>query len=155
MKFIINFLCVILLFVSIDPVFAVRPSSIFDNYTSWPRSMYQKSNDSTSWILEMMQINNTNTDISWKTLSYNWQSNWVTLTDINGDWLVDFIYSRHFPSNGRLGNVRMAVMINKGNFTFTSIYKCVFISEWNPLIIVNGNYFLPEYYYGDCADTTR
>lgn len=39
------------------------------------------------------------------------------MTDINGDGLVDFLYSRNDP-------VRRAILINNGNYTFKTVYKC-------------------------------
>jgi hypothetical protein len=72
------------------------------------------------------------------------------MTDINGDGLVDFLYSRNDP-------IRRAIIINNGNYTFKTVYKCVF----DPV----GSYYSPTAgrwidvtvtsYYGDCADTTR
>lgn len=44
-------------------------------------------------------------------------SNPITMTDINGDGLVDFLYSHNEP-------VRRAIIINNGNFTFRATYKC-------------------------------
>ncbi len=39
------------------------------------------------------------------------------MTDINGDGLVDFLYSRNDP-------IRRAILINNGNYTFKTVYKC-------------------------------
>jgi hypothetical protein len=43
--------------------------------------------------------------------------NGITMTDINGDGLVDFLYSRNDP-------IRRAIMINNGNYTFRTVYRC-------------------------------
>ena len=65
------------------------------------------------------------------------------MTDINGDGLVDFLYSRNDP-------VRRAIVVNNGNYTFRTVYRCAI----DPLKDANG-VIVSHTYYGDCADTTR
>ncbi len=44
-------------------------------------------------------------------------ANGITMTDINGDGLVDFLYSKNdLP--------RRAIIVNNGNYTFKTVYKC-------------------------------
>lgn len=59
------------------------------------------------------------------------------MTDINGDGLVDFLYSRS-------DSIRRAIIINNGNYTFKTVYKCAVDA-----------FSTGSTYYGDCADTTR
>lgn len=67
------------------------------------------------------------------------------MTDINGDGLVDFLYSSNGTAdvNGNKNNYR-SIIVNNGNYTFKSVYKCV-----------NTTSTTTSTYYGDCADTTR
>lgn len=112
-------------------------TKLFDTYLIWAKSNYPKVTDTATLILDLLAVSAT---------SSNGTINGVTMTDINGDGLVDFLYSRSDP-------VRRAIIVNNGNYTFKSIYKCAvdpqkdgagnIIAWWNPT------------YYGDCADTTR
>ncbi|MBP9812367.1 hypothetical protein KBC86_03220 [Candidatus Gracilibacteria bacterium] len=112
-------------------------NSLFADYTFWPSSTYSKSNDSTYMILELLNLSKQRTDsFSYQGYGAGWSlssSNPITMTDINGDGLVDFLYSQSDP-------MRRAIIINNGNFTFRAVYKCA----------IDGTI-----YYGDCADTTR
>jgi hypothetical protein len=101
---------------------------LFDNYTLWQKSSFSKPLDTTSFILDLLAVSSA---ASQGTI------NGITMTDINGDGLVDFLYSRNDP-------IRRAIIVNNGNYTFKIVYKCA----------VDGT--SPNYtYYGDCADATR
>jgi len=129
----------------------VKGYTLFNNYIYWTKSYYQKSDDSTSMVLDLLNSAKQRTD------SYGWQWQWtwystsssnvITMTDINGDWLVDFLYHSTDP-------VRRAILINNGNYTFKTVYKCAIDIEmrWDTFnYIPTGN----TIYYGDCADPTR
>ncbi len=99
-------------------------AKIFDDYTYWTKSNYPRFNDTATLVLDLLWVSAAST---------NGTINGVTLTDINGDGLVDFLYSRNDP-------VRRSIIINNGNYTFKIAYKCA----------IDGTM-----YYGDCADLTR
>ncbi len=113
---------------------------VFSDYLLWSKSFYPKSNDTTNMMLELLGVNLQTTSYgpSWL---YQWYSvsasNNITLTDINGDGLVDFVYSMANP-------VRRAIIINNGNYTFKVVYKCA--------IDVASSV---STYYGDCADLSH
>lgn len=115
-------------------------NKFFDNYLNWPKSFYQKSDDTASMMLDLLWVNATQAQ---------WTINGVTLTDINGDGLVDFLYSRTDP-------IRRIIIVNNGNFTFKISYKCAIDASgtvWSPTL---WRYLpAPTIYYGDCADITR
>lgn len=97
----------------------------FDDYLNWQKSTQQKPLDSTYMLLSLLWVS---------AASSQGTINGMTMTDINGDGLVDFLYSRNDP-------VRSAIVVNNGNYTFKSVYKCA-LDAW-------------PVYYGDCADMTR
>ena len=97
----------------------------FDDYLTWQKSSQQRPLDSTYMLLSLLWVSAT---------SSQGTINGMTMTDINGDGLVDFLYSRNDP-------IRNAIVVNNGNYTFKPVYKCA-IDAW-PI------------YYGDCADMTR
>ena len=97
--------------------------SIFDNYTSWKYSDTIRHNDTTFTMLSLIgfssSINNSN--------RFAGGTNGGTiLLDVNGDGLVDLLHNA--PD-------KKAILVNNGDYTFTTVYKCV---------IKNG-------YYGNCA----
>lgn len=108
------------------PSNAISGSKIFDDYLLWTKSSYARSNDSAHTILDLLAVNATAT---------NGTINGISVMDINGDWLVDFLYSRSDP-------VRRAIIVNNGNYVFKIVYRCAIDSG-------------PVIYYGDCADPTR
>jgi hypothetical protein len=94
--------------VGIQPDDAIT-STIFDDYLSWAKSTKPKLNDSAFLVLGMLGYNTTNVTGT--------ASNGITMTDINGDGLVDFLYSKNdLP--------RRLIIINNGNYTFKTVYKC-------------------------------
>ncbi len=99
-------------------------SKVFDDYVYWTRSLYPRFNDSASLVLDLLSVSGTGA---------NGTINGVTMTDINGDGLVDFLFSRSDP-------VRRAIIVNSGNYSFKIAYKCA----------IDGTA-----YYGDCADLYR
>ncbi len=101
-------------------------SKIFDDYLIWTRSSYAKFNDTANTVLDLLSVN---------AGSANGTINGVTLTDINWDGLVDFIYSRSDP-------IRRAIIINNWNYTFRVVYKCAV--DPSPIV-----------YFWDCADSSR
>jgi hypothetical protein len=112
---------------------------LFADYTLWAKSAYPKPNDTASMVLELLstvqRTNSYNNEIfQWYSIS-TWNN--ITMTDINGDGLVDFLYS--LPNPGR-----RAIIVNNGNYTFKTTYKCAI----DVLNSVNT-------YYWDCADITR
>ncbi len=127
------------------PIAGIQPSdayitNIFDDYLLWPSGSKPKTNDSALLVLTMLGYNTTNT--------LGTAANGVTLTDINGDWLVDFLYSKNdLP--------RRAIIINNGNYTFKIVYKCAIDPAWNNLVAGSNSWFWTTTYYGDCADTSR
>jgi len=123
--------------------------SLFKDYTLWQRSMFAKPNDSTAMVLELLNTSRqkTETFVHNSLSSYSLStSNSITMTDINGDWLVDFLYHQSDP-------IRRAILINNGNFSFRVIYKCAIdqVRLWTSTI----NYTWVNHYFWDCADTTR
>lgn len=113
-------------------------NNLFADYLLWRKSTYQKSNDSTSMVLELLGTPQNSKGFNgsyWlPSISY-W--NGITMTDINGDWLVDFLYALNEP-------IRRAIVINMWNYTFKTVYKCAI--DWSA----------PSFtYYWDCADPTR
>ncbi len=102
-------------------------SRIFDDYLNWTKSAYAKINDTASTVLDLLAVSAS---------ASNGTVNGVTMVDINGDWLVDFLYSRNDP-------IRKSIIANNGNFTFRTVYKCA-TDTWATTM-----------YYGDCADSTR
>ena len=109
-------------------------TNLFTEYLTWTKSMYPKTDDSTSFLFELLAVN---------AGSSQGTINGMSMIDINGDGLVDFLYSRNDP-------VRRAIIVNQGNFTFKTVYKCA-------IDMAQLNYYSPMYpvYYGDCADGTR
>ena len=83
-------------------------TKLFDTYLIWTKSGYPKITDTATLILDLLAVSAT---------SSNGTINGVTMTDINGDGLVDFLYSRSDP-------VRRAIIVNNGNYTFRVTYKC-------------------------------
>lgn len=110
--------------------------SLFADYPLWVKSNYAKPNDTTSMILDLISVNSASS-IPGQPVTINWAVNGITITDINGDGLVDFLYSVNSP-------VRRAIIINNGNYTFKIAYKCA-IDGTAPNLV----------YYWDCADPTR
>lgn len=108
---------------------------LFDNYTIWAKSNYPKPNDSTAMMLDLLGVSASTTQ---------WTINGVTMTDINGDGLVDFLYSRNDP-------VRRAIVVNNGDYTFKIAYKCAVDSVTSTIY----PYTTTITYYGDCADFLR
>jgi hypothetical protein len=100
-------------------------ATIFKDYLLWRKSSYQKPNDSTAMLLDLLGVSATQSQGT---------INGITMTDINGDGLVDFIYSRSDAP------VKRAIIVNNGNYTFKTVYKCVIEAA---------------IYYGDCSDPTR
>lgn len=100
-------------------------ATIFKDYLLWRKSSYQKPNDSTSMLLDLLWVSATQSQGT---------INGITMIDINGDGLVDFIYSRSDAP------VKRAIIVNNGNYTFKTVYKCVIDAT---------------IYYGDCSDPTR
>lgn len=107
---------------------------LFDNYLLWYKSLFPKQNDSTSLILDLLAVSAS---------ASQWTINGITMTDINGDGLVDFLYSRNDP-------VRRAILVNNGNYTFRTVYRCTI----DPIKDVYGIVIWNTYYW-DCADPTR
>lgn len=98
-----------------------------DDHTSWPSSSNPKPNDYTRSVLEMQ-----NTTMTMD----RGRQNSAQFIDLNGDGLNDFIYFDDL--NQQNNSVRsMAIMKNKGDYSFDTVYKCYFT--------VSGMY------YGDCA----
>lgn len=118
-------------------------SLLFSNYLLWNKSNYQKPEDSTFLVLDLL----------WVTAGQSqWTINGITMTDINGDGLVDFLYSRNDP-------IRRAILVNNGNYTFRVTYKCAVDSTWL-YWWPNANWVWwlnqpTSTYYWDCADPTR
>lgn len=127
------------------PITGIQPAdayitNIFDDYTSWPSGGKPKPNDSALLVLTMLGYNTTNT--------LGTAANGVTLTDINGDGLVDFLYSKNdLP--------RRAIIVNNGNYTFKVVYKCALDPAGNNLTSGSNAWFPSTTYYGDCTDTSR
>lgn len=121
-----------------DNIISSPTVKLFDNFTLWQKSLYAKPLDTASFILDLLSVS---ASASQGTI------NGITMTDINGDGLVDFLYSRNDP-------VRRAIVINNGNYTFKTVYRCAVDSspirdiQWT----ITGYTYI---YYGDCADTTR
>lgn len=90
------------------------------NSQTWTHSTTLKATDTMAQTLYKL------------TRVYNTQS-YFTLTDINGDGLIDLLYHDYQTNKGNL----FGVYLNNGNLSFTWAYKCV----WAP----DGSY------YGDCA----
>lgn len=114
---------------------------VFSNYLLWNKSLYQKSDDTASMMLELLGVSSAQSQGT---------INGVTMTDINGDGLVDFLYSRN-------DTIRRAIIINNGNYTFKTVYKCAY-DAWNPISYSSTWFITPAmspYFYGDCADITR
>lgn len=114
---------------------------VFSNYLLWNKSLYQKSDDTASMMLELLGVSSAQSQGT---------INGVTMTDINGDGLVDFLYSRN-------DTIRRAIIINNGNYTFKTVYKCAY-DAWNPISYSSTWFITPAmspYFYGDCADTNR
>ncbi len=114
----------------INPAFAhYRYPSFFDNYETW-KSGKLKPNDTIGQVLRAMNTTKTTFNESTETGEQ--------FVDINGDGLLDFLYFSITPSDTAPGSLnKTALFINKGNFTFEPIYKCV-VSQ--------------SIYYGDCAE---
>lgn len=112
-------------------------SGLFTDYALWTKSLYQKPNDTTSMMLDLLAVSPGSTQGT---------INGVTMTDINGDWLVDFLYSNNATIDAItwIKNNYKAIIVNNWNYTFKSAYKCVNVISNN----INT-------YYWDCADTTR
>ena len=90
------------------------------NYTSWANSTGFAASDTMMQSLYIMNTNNTTRH---------------TLTDFNGDGLVDILY--HYWGNSYPSYYM--VLLNTGDMGFDLAYKCV--REGSPIK-----------YYGDCAD---
>lgn len=110
--------------------------NLFANYTLWTKSAFPKSDDSTAMILELLGVSSGQSQGT---------INGITMTDINGDGLVDFLYSRNDP-------IRRAIMINNGNYTFRTVYRCA-VDGWPSVYAWVAP--APYVYYWDCADSTR
>ena len=118
-----------------DPIQWINPtnqftttSNLFADYALWVKSAYPKPNDSANMILELLGVSSGQSQGT---------INGITMTDINGDGLVDFLYSRNDA-------IRRAIIVNNGNYTFKTTYKCA-------VDVLNS----VSTYYWDCADTTR
>ncbi len=108
-------------------------TNFFANLYLWRKSAYPNPNDSAAMLLELLGVS---AGASQGTI------NGMSVIDVNGDGLVDFVYSRNDP-------VRRAIIVNNGNYTFKIVYKCATStvdSTW---------YNTPLTYYGDCADPSR
>ena len=64
----------------------IGSSGIFSDYTLWTKSLFQKPNDTTYMMLDLLGVSPG---------SSQGTINGVTMTDINGDGLVDFLYSNN------------------------------------------------------------
>lgn len=112
---------------------------LFANYSLWNKGSYQKTNDSTYTVLDLFAVDTRQSGV-----------NGTISTDINGDWLVDFLYSSSYSVSTYYDiwktdiYSRRAIIINNGNYTFKTVYKCARDTINNVTA-----------YYGDCADTTR
>jgi hypothetical protein len=122
---------------SLDEKTVSANTRLFDTYLLWAKSNYPKISDTSTLVLDLLSVSAT---------SSNGTINGVTMTDINGDGLVDFLYSRNDP-------IRRAIIVNNGNYTFKTAYKCAIDLPKDAF----GN-IIPwalSSYYGDCADTIR
>jgi hypothetical protein len=125
---------------------------LFRNYTLWTKSTFPKNDDSTAMILELLNTAKQRSD----SYNYAWQLQWyslssgnsITMTDINGDGLVDFLYSNSDP-------IRRAILVNNGNYTFKTVYKCAIDAELGYNVWWQYGPTGNSIYFGDCADPTR
>ena len=115
----------------------IGSSGIFSDYTLWTKSLFQKPNDTTYMMLDLLGVSPG---------SSQGTINGTTMTDINGDGLVDFLYSVNGTADyyGNRNNYR-SIIINNWNYTFKSVYKCA-------IGVTSANV---STFYWDCADITR
>jgi hypothetical protein len=103
---------------------------IFRNYTSWSHSDTQNSDDTMPQALYLLRSGQ-------YTSSYS-------LTDFNGDGLVDVLYHHEPGHNSQVPAYRyFAVLTNQGSNNVEVSYKCVTVQE------VDRSQWT---WYGDCAD---
>lgn len=104
---------------------------IFEDHASWPQANAKKADDS------FMQA-------VWPLYTYGSDVR-STLTDINGDGLIDIIKHYGWTNNLDKGG-QFAVWLNKGKVKFELAYKCQFNVGFNS---DTATYY--QYWYGDCA----
>jgi hypothetical protein len=117
-------------------------------WQSWPRSRRHKDFDG-GWIMPFEIFEQRMIKHSGSGAAYIYRP---LLSDINGDGLLDIIYSaagqdpQYYHSQGRLsGEVEQYIAIQRGNGTYSIVYKCAYKnSATNP--------YQDWWYYGDCAD---
>jgi hypothetical protein len=112
----------------------MRPS-FFEDFATWYSSSKRKTNNTLGDVVSAM--NTTKTTFS------DIVEAGEQFVDINGDGLLDFLYYGKASFGNPWTDEKSAVFINKGNFSFDPIYKCVIYSPDGP------NY--PATWYGDCA----
>jgi hypothetical protein len=87
---------------------AANSTNFFVNYLLWKKSTFPNPSDSAAMLLELLGVS---ASASQGTI------NGMSVIDVNGDGLVDFVYSRNDP-------IRRAIIVNNGNYTFRVTYKC-------------------------------
>ena len=113
--------------------FGTSSSKPWANYTSWPSSNELKEDDTMYQSLYTLYFSYSNN-----------QNNTQSLTDINGDGLIDILFYYYSSISDNVG----LVLINNGNLGFDLVYKCYYDDY--------GNSSSPatRLYYGDCADVS-
>ena len=126
-----------------DGSYTYHWTGCFSDYHNWTKTS-KKPDFNVPWstLLFPQRLPSTRTQMG-VARNFTIESPMRIMSDINGDGLLDFIYSNHYneSNNSQEAQIRDCVMLNNGR-GFEIVYRCV----------ATKNSTAGMTFYGDCAD---